>query len=84
VTLDYQGKWCWWSELVSLFKHQSFSLDSIQQAVFASTRSSEKPAVTLYDIDGMWGKYEHHVLAKAKELGIKFIPFQNGIIVSIE
>ena len=34
------------------------SLDSIQQAVFASTLSSKESAVAVYDTDGFWGKYE--------------------------
>ena len=60
------------------------SLDSIQQAVFASTLSGKNPAVAIYDTDGMWGKYEHRVWATAKELGIKFIWFQNGQIRDVQ
>ena len=32
------------------------SLDSSQQAVFASTLADKKPAVSIYDTGGMWGK----------------------------
>jgi len=48
------------------------SLDSIQQAVFASTITGKKPAVAIYDTDGMWGKYEHRIWSAAKELNVKF------------
>jgi len=48
------------------------SLDSIQQAVFASTLTGKKPAVAIYDTNGSWGKYEHRIYTSAKKLGIKF------------
>ena len=37
------------------------SLDSIQQAVFASTITGKKPAIAIYDTNGMWGKFEHRI-----------------------
>ena len=51
------------------------SLDSIQQAVFASTLSGKEPAVAVYDTDGVWGKYEQRIWTVANELGIKFFWF---------
>ena len=48
------------------------SLDSVQQAVFASTLTGKKPAVAIYDTNGSWGKYEHRIYSSAKKLGIKF------------
>ena len=48
------------------------SLDSIQQAVFASTLTGKKPAVAIYDTNDYWGKYEHRIYSSAKKLGIKF------------
>jgi len=51
------------------------SLDSIQQAVFASTLSGKEPAVAVYDTDGMWGKFEQRIWTVANELGIKFFWF---------
>jgi ABC-type molybdate transport system substrate-binding protein len=51
------------------------SLDSIQQAVFASVLSGKAPAVAVYDTDGLWGKYEHRIWTVANELGIKFYWF---------
>lgn len=51
------------------------SLDSIQQAVFASTLSGREPAVAVYDTDGVWGKYEQRIWTVANELGLKFYWF---------
>ena len=51
------------------------SLDSLQQAVFASTLSGKEPAVAIYDTDGVWGKYEQRIWTVANELGIKFFWF---------
>ena len=48
------------------------SLDSVQQAVFASTLTGKKPAVAIYDTNSSWGKYEHRIYSSAKKLGIKF------------
>ena len=57
------------------------SLDSIQQAVFASTITGKKPAVAIYDTDGHWGKYEHRIWSASKKLGIRFIwVSKNGTI----
>ena len=60
------------------------SLDSIQQAVFASTVTGKKPAVAIYDTDGVWGKYEHRIWTVSKSLNIRFIWFHEGDIVEIQ
>jgi hypothetical protein len=65
-------------------KDKRSSLDSIQQAVFASTLSGKKPAVAIYDTDSRWGEYEHRVWTAAKELDVKFIWFLNGEIIDLE
>ncbi len=57
------------------------SLDSLQQAVFASILSGKKAAVAIYDTDGLWGKYEHRIWAAAKELGIRYIWVSKGQII---
>lgn len=57
------------------------SLDSLQQAVFASTLSGKKPAVAIYDTDGLWGKYEHRIWMAAKELGIRYIWVSKGQVI---
>ncbi|MDC0649095.1 hypothetical protein N8Z70_02805 [Candidatus Puniceispirillum sp.] len=51
------------------------SLDSTQQAVFASTLSGKEPAAAVFDTDGMWGKYEQRIWTVANELGIKLFWF---------
>jgi hypothetical protein len=56
------------------------SLDSIQQSVFASTVTNKKPAVAIFDTDGVWGKYEHRIWAASNKLGVKFIWFSRGEI----
>ena len=48
------------------------SLDSIQQAVFASTLTGKKPVVAIYDTNGSLDKYEHIIFSSAKKLGVKF------------
>ena len=60
------------------------SLDSIQQAVFASTITGKMPAVAIYDTDGVWGKYEHRIWTVSKSLNIRFIWFHEGDIVEIQ
>lgn len=51
------------------------SLDSIQQAAFASVLTGKKAAVAVYDTDGKWGKIEHRIWVVSEMLGIKFIWF---------
>ena len=48
------------------------SLDSVQQATFASILSNKMPAIVIYDVDGKWGKIEHRILTVSSALGIKF------------
>ena len=48
------------------------SLDSVQQALFASTITGKRPAVAIYDTDGVWGEIEHRVYTAAKAVGVKF------------
>ena len=56
------------------------SLDSIQQAVFASKISGKLPAVAIYDTENVWGVYEHRIKEACDELNVKFIWFSNGEI----
>ena len=60
------------------------SLDSVQQAVFASIVTGKKPAVAIFDTDGNWGKYEHRIWTASKALNIRFIWFHKGDIVEIQ
>ena len=54
------------------------SLDSIQQAIFASELTGKEPAVAIYDSDGNWGKIEHRVQTVAKSLGVKLYWVSEG------
>ena len=49
-----------------------YSLDSVQQALFASVITGKTPAVAIYDTDGVWGKIEHRIFKAAKLAGVKF------------
>ena len=46
------------------------SLDSIQQALFASVLSGKKPAVAIYDTDNFLGKFEFRIFSAAKKAKI--------------
>ena len=41
------------------------SLDSIQQALFASTVTGKEPVVVIYDTDGKEGKFEYRIKVSA-------------------
>ena len=48
------------------------SLDSIQQAVFASILTGKEPVVIIYDTDGIEGKYEYRIRKACEELNIAY------------
>lgn len=54
------------------------SLDSIQQAVFASSITGKKPMVAIYDTDGVWGNIEHRIHTVAQQLNVKFLWISKG------
>lgn len=66
------------SEVIEGGLDKRSSLDSIQQAIFASTLTGKKPAVAIYDSDGNWGKIEHRIQTVAKSLRVKFYWVSNG------
>ena len=49
------------------------SLDSIQQALFASFISGKQPAVVIYDRDGKEGAYEYRIRRACEKANIFFI-----------
>ena len=57
------------------------SLDSVQQAIFASTITNKIPAVAIYDTDNNWGVYEHRIKTVCDKLNIKFFWVRNGKII---
>lgn len=54
-------------------KDKRSSLDSVQQAVFASILTNKKPAIVIFDTNNKIGKYEHRIKSVADKLKIKFI-----------
>ena len=56
------------------------SLDSLQQAIFASTLVDRDPAIALYDTDGVIGKYEHRIITAAKKAGVRVFWVSKGTI----
>ena len=49
------------------------SLDSVQQALFAASLTGKKPAIVIYDTDGVEGRYEFRVEQAAKKAGVMFL-----------
>ena len=52
------------------------SLDSVQQALFASRLTGKKPAVVIYDRDGEMGRYEYRIKAACEKAGVMFVRFR--------
>ena len=48
------------------------SLDSVQQAVFASISSGKTPKVIIYDTDGREGRFEYRIRRAAQKLGVAY------------
>lgn len=59
------------------------SLDSLQQAVFASTLAGKKPAVALYDTDQKIGKYEHRIIEASRSVGVTIFWISEGRVAKI-
>jgi hypothetical protein len=56
------------------------SLDSIQQAIFASGITSKKPMIAIYDTDGVWGNIENQIHTVAQKLNVEFLWISKGQI----
>ena len=48
------------------------SLDSLQQAIFASALTGKEPAIVIFDRDGEIGKYEYRISTAAEAAGVRF------------
>ncbi len=48
------------------------SLDSLQQAVFASTLSGKEPRIVIYNSDNTIGRYEHRIEKAAQVAGVDY------------
>lgn len=49
------------------------SLDSVQQALFASALTGKGPVVVVYDTDGVLGRFEHRIRVACELAGVEFI-----------
>lgn len=49
------------------------SLDSVQQALFFASLTGKKPAVVIYDTDGILGRFEHRIMKACELAGVQFI-----------
>ena len=59
------------------------SLDSLQQAIFASTLTGKKPAIALYDTDQTIGKYEHRIIEASRSVGVTIFWISEGTVTTI-
>lgn len=57
------------------------SLDSLQQAVFASVVTGKKPAIILIDRDGVEGKYEYRIRKAAQAMGVRYQVFSDDWLI---
>lgn len=48
------------------------SLDSVQQALFAGYVTGKRPAVVIYDTDGMEGRFEYRIKTACQQIGIRY------------
>ena len=48
------------------------SLDSIQQALFASYITGKRPAVVIYDTDGKEGRFEYRIKTACEKAGVHY------------
>lgn len=48
------------------------SLDSIQQALFASYITGKRPAVVIYDTDRKEGQFEYRIKTACQEAGVRY------------
>ena len=59
------------------------SLDSLQQAIFASVLTGKKPAIALYDTDKQIGKYEHRIIEASRTVGVTVFWISDGKVNKI-
>ena len=48
------------------------SLDSVQQALFASHLTGKRPGVVIYDTDGREGRIEYRIRVAAQAAGVRY------------
>ena len=60
------------------------SLDSLQQIVFASILTKKKPAIVIYDTDGIEGPYEFRIQNAAETVGVAFFRLNENEIRNLK
>lgn len=60
------------------------SLDSLQQAIFASILTGKMPAIALYDTDQKIGKYEHRIIEASRSVGVTIFWISEGKVTKIQ
>ena len=60
------------------------SLDSLQQALFAAMLSGKKPAIVIYDTDGVEGKFEFRIRQAARKAGVTYRRLTEQQVLSIK
>lgn len=53
-------------------KDKSSSMDSIQQALFASYLTGKEPGVVVYDTDSKEGRFEYRIKMACEQAGVSF------------
>ncbi len=53
------------------------SLDSVQQALFASAITGKEPVVVIHDMDGVVGRFEHRIRVACERARVEFIRKEN-------
>ena len=48
------------------------SLDSVQQALFASHVTGKRPGVVIYDTDGKEGRFEYRIKTACQQIGVRY------------
>ncbi len=51
------------------------SLDSVQQALFASHVTGKRPSVVIYDTDGKEGRFEYRIKMACKRAGVSYTSY---------
>ncbi|MCI2397852.1 hypothetical protein [Aliiroseovarius subalbicans] len=57
------------------------SLDSVQQALFAASRTGKAPMVVMIDTDGREDQYEYRVRTAAKMAGVEYRVYDKDFLI---
>ena len=54
------------------------SLDSVQQALFASHVTGKRPSVVIYNTDGKEGQFEFRIKTACQQVGVRYEVYQSN------